>query len=145
MGRATNRADLGARAVRNRLIAAGICAAVLAGAAGFAPWVERGPGLCLFYRLTGNPCLACGITRAVCCTMRGDLRPAVEYHPFGPIAVAALASATLLLTVEAIERRRITWFERVLFSPAAPWVLAAGLLVCYVVRFFCLSRVLPGE
>ena len=39
--------------------------------------------LCLLHRLTGLPCLTCGLTRAVCLLARGEWRASLSMHPAG--------------------------------------------------------------
>src|SRR5207245_9283187 len=42
--------------------------------------------LCLLHRLTGIPCLTCGLTRAVCLLARGEWRASLSMHPAGGLA-----------------------------------------------------------
>ena len=48
--------------------------------------------LCLFKRISGQPCFGCGLTRAVICTAHGQWTQAFIYNPFGLLVLpAALA------------------------------------------------------
>lgn len=42
--------------------------------------LEGGPSLCLFRRLLGHPCPACGMTRAMAALARGQVRSASHYN-----------------------------------------------------------------
>lgn len=60
------------------------------------------PSVCLIRRLTGRPCLSCGLTRGVAYLARGNLRDALRANPLSPLAAAlgvgraAVALARLL-------------------------------------------------
>ncbi len=43
--------------------------------------IESGPRVCLFYNLTGHPCLGCGMTRAVASALHGDFMAAYRFNP----------------------------------------------------------------
>lgn len=45
---------------------------------------SRFVNVCLFKRVTGLPCMTCGLTRAFHAISAGDLREAVAYHPLSP-------------------------------------------------------------
>ena len=83
---------------------------VLAGAFVY-PYIEGiadtiTPG-CLFHRITGLPCLLCGMTRSLAATAHGHLGEAFRMHLLGPpffIVVSALSAA---LAAEFIFSRRI--------------------------------------
>lgn len=40
--------------------------------------------MCPFRRMTGLPCMTCGLTRAFHAISVGNMREAVAYHPLGP-------------------------------------------------------------
>ena len=46
--------------------------------------------LCGFLWLTGRPCPFCGMTRALACLLKGNLAPALDFHPLSPLALTAL-------------------------------------------------------
>jgi len=52
---------------------------------------------CPFHHLTGLQCPGCGMTRAACWLVRGDVDVAVSYHPF----VLLIAAAWLFFAVAA--------------------------------------------
>lgn len=70
-------------------------------------WVERlSPG-CLFRRLTGLPCLLCGMTRSFAAVSRGRLADAFRYHLLGPPLFFSVAAVTAGLALEQVTTRRI--------------------------------------
>jgi len=50
---------------------------------------------CLFRRLTGWPCLSCGLTRATLSLAGGQLGQALHYNPLGTLVEMALLPAAL--------------------------------------------------
>lgn len=91
-----------------QLIAGGL--ALLAGSfaypylQGLLSWI--GPA-CLFKRVTGLPCLLCGMTRSLAATAHGHLREAFRLHLLGPPLYAAAAAMTALLVCERALGRRL--------------------------------------
>ena len=59
--------------------------------------------ICLFKRLTGLPCPTCGLTRAVCCALRGQWTRSFHYHPAGILLAAALIGGAAWLAAEAAQ------------------------------------------
>jgi hypothetical protein len=57
------------------------------------------PG-CIFHRLTGLPCLLCGMTRSLVATAHGRLADAFRLHLLGPPLFAAIAVGAMFLGVE---------------------------------------------
>lgn len=55
----------------------------------------QGPSLsvCLFRQWAGFPCPACGITRSVCASMKGQWYDALRFHPLGPVVVLVFIGA----------------------------------------------------
>jgi hypothetical protein len=65
--------------------------------------LDADAGICLFRRLTGRPCPACGLTRSWSAATRADVRESAAWHPLGiPAMLAALAVTALPRT--ALER-----------------------------------------
>lgn len=60
---------------------------------------------CLFKRLYGLACPACGMTRSVLLTLHGDFDAALSANPAGPLLVAGLALLGLALISAALFRR----------------------------------------
>ena len=69
------------------------------------------PNACGLRATTGIPCPSCGLTRAVCHSVRGDFQSAALFHPVGSaVALAGLLQAGFLalsLTVPRVRRARI--------------------------------------
>ncbi len=61
--------------------------------------------LCLFHRLTGLPCLACGLTRSVCLLMQGQWLASLRMHPAAVPVLAALGVAAAVMGCEAVLAR----------------------------------------
>lgn len=64
--------------------------------------------LCPFRALTGHPCPGCGMTRAFCALMHGELWRAVKLNPFSPLLflAALFAWARAAAAVFRVERLR---------------------------------------
>ena len=81
---------------------------VLAAAGGALAWSglpATGPLICPFRRMTGLPCISCGMTRAVCALARGDVEAAFSYHAASiPLALAGLAWLAFLFAELATGR-----------------------------------------
>ena len=50
---------------------------------------------CVFLRVTGVPCMTCGMTRASAHIAKGEWREALVSHPLAPVLVAEVAIAWL--------------------------------------------------
>jgi hypothetical protein len=64
------------------------------------------PG-CLFKRVTGLPCLLCGMTRSMAATAHGHLAEAFRFHLLGPPLFVLVTGVTLLLVAEFAFSRRL--------------------------------------
>ena len=56
------------------------------------PLDDGGFILCPFRRLTGLPCMGCGMTRSFCALAKGEVGRSIAFHPLGPIFFSAPAS-----------------------------------------------------
>ncbi|HKB08098.1 MAG TPA: DUF2752 domain-containing protein [Candidatus Polarisedimenticolia bacterium] len=63
--------------------------------------------VCLFHRMTGIPCLTCGLTRSVCLFVRGDWSESLRMHPAGWLAFIVLVAALPWLAAEAAADRSL--------------------------------------
>ncbi|MDY6795327.1 MAG: DUF2752 domain-containing protein [Actinomycetota bacterium] len=64
------------------------------------------PG-CLFHRITGLPCLLCGMTRSLAATAHGDIIEAFRLHLLGPPLLSVALVITVLMAAEKITSRRL--------------------------------------
>ena len=97
---------------RRRLGEAAIGAALL-GLAAMLPASRPLPiDLCLWHRLTGLPCLGCGMTRSICHLMQGDLAGSLALHPLGPVVALLIAALVVTRAGEAIAGAPLTEWTR---------------------------------
>ena len=64
------------------------------------------PG-CLFHRITGIPCLLCGMTRSMAATSQGHLVEAFRFHLLGPPLFLLVVVVTAALAAEFVVSRPI--------------------------------------
>jgi hypothetical protein len=84
-------------------------------------WIEAGPVICLFRRVTGLPCPTCGLTRGTAYLVRGEVHAAVSAHPLSPFVIVAALIAVLLRLPRlgpALRRLAVRGRERVMAVPA---------------------------
>ncbi len=86
----------------------------------------------------GLPCPTCFLTRATELALRGDLNGAVDLHPLGPIAAAAL----VLWSGLALRQRRL--LPRGLFKPPLLGAGAGLLMAIWIARLPQLTQLRPG-
>ena len=94
---------------------------------------DGGTSICLLKRLTGIPCMTCGMTRSFCAISRGRLAEAVRFHPLGPVVYAMLAVVMIRAAVMAAYGRM--WLARTV--RVLIWsipVLVAAAIVIWAVR-----------
>lgn len=70
-------------------------------------FLERVTPGCLFHRVTGVPCLLCGMTRSLAATAHGRLVDAFRLHLLGPPLYATVFCVTALLLAEKVLGRRV--------------------------------------
>lgn len=78
-----------------------VVAVLLCGAALVDPNRPLPIDLCMWRRLTGFPCPTCGLTRAICHALRGDLGASLSLHPAGVLVIGWLAGWALWSALEA--------------------------------------------
>jgi hypothetical protein len=61
--------------------------------------------LCVWHRLTGHDCLACGLTRSVCHLLRGDAAGSLALHPLGVVVTVMLVALAVRGARRALTRR----------------------------------------
>jgi len=124
-----------------RLRAALVAAALLAGSFLLPARRPIPLDLCVFHRLTGLPCLTCGLTRSVCLFARGEWGASLAMHPAGWLAFSGLAVACLWLLAEAVAGRDLGPGLRARLVRGA---LAAGALLSVLGLCGRLAGVLPA-
>jgi hypothetical protein len=98
-----------------------------------------GVELCVCQRFTHAPCPACGVTRSGSNLVRGHVRRAIEYHPFGLLLIPVIAALGLLAFAprrwrQAARAALLPWAE-----PYRPvYQLLLGAFVVYGVVRWCL-------
>jgi Protein of unknown function (DUF2752) len=119
---------------------AGIAAAVLATSYFYAPYVDRGPPICPFKLMFGIPCPGCGLTHSFCALAHGHLAAAVQFHALGPVLFVVFALALPIFAYQAITRRRVTWFNRLLFAERPAYIFATVLFLYHFTRLIVLGH-----
>jgi len=124
--------DSAARAARIRTAA--VIGVLLAGGALVDPNRPLPVDLCLFKHLTGMPCPTCGLTRAVCHALQGDLMTSLSFHPAGIIALSIVLAWGIVAAVEAGLGRRV--FDDAIrpVTRGAAWTAATVTAVAWVAQ-----------
>ncbi|NPV58185.1 MAG: DUF2752 domain-containing protein [Actinobacteria bacterium] len=91
------------------------------------------PG-CLFHRLTGLPCLFCGMTRSFAATAGGRWEEAFRMHLLGPPLFVLVAALTALLLMEKALTRRLLPRPGKAFLKGAAWGFLVLLVMAWVLR-----------
>jgi hypothetical protein len=89
---------------------------------------------CLFNKITGLPCLTCGLTRSFSLTAHGQFTAAFRMHLLGPLLFALTVGLSAYLVVSLVSRYRI----RFQLSPGArrfAFFSVLGIFVaCWVIK-----------
>ncbi len=135
--KSTTRSDslpLDAGQARRSLLMATIGTVTIVASVLYAPWSQSGPVLCPLRLLTGLPCPGCGLTRSFCAMIHGDLQHAVTFHLLGPALFLAVIAGIPILFYQATTRRRISWWDRLLYSRRSGYLMAFALFAYHAVR-----------
>ena len=127
------------RFVRNRALVILVTAGVFVAAWLYAPFVERGPVVCLSRALAGLPCPACGLTHAFCDLTRGRLSAAAAHNALA-FPLAALFAVALPVAALELRRGKPFAFYGFLYSTRVAWGVAAVVLVYHLTRFAVLVQ-----
>jgi len=91
------------------------------------------PG-CIFYRVTGIPCLLCGMTRSMAATSQGQLVEAFRFHILGPPLFLLVVVVTAALAAEFIISRPILPRPGKRTRRIMAWGTLGLLVVAWVIR-----------
>ena len=91
------------------------------------------PG-CIFHRVTGIPCLLCGMTRSMAATSQGQLVEAFRFHLLGPPLFLLVVVVTAALAAEFIISRPILPRPGKRTRRIMAWGTLGLLVVVWVVR-----------
>ncbi len=69
--------------IRINLILAGVILLIFAYSGFFSPDKDNYPVVCIHEKLTGEPCISCGLSHSFSLIVRGKIREAREYNTYG--------------------------------------------------------------
>jgi hypothetical protein len=105
----------------DRLVVALAAGACLAGTFVLPPDRPLPIDLCLWHRVTGLPCLTCGLTRATCLFARGLWRESLAMHAAGWLVLSGLAVAAAWTGTEAVAGRDLAGGIKQRLMAACVW------------------------
>ena len=97
-------------------------------------------GLCPMRTVLGIPCPGCGMTRAVCAVLAGDVSSAFSHHPLWP-ALLPLGIVFLRMLFPRAARSifaklRISWAAYLRVEGVVCVILLAAFIAVWVIRLF---------
>jgi hypothetical protein len=102
------------------------------------PWVDANPvSPCLFFTLSGKPCLFCGLTRAFVHAAHGEWAKAHGLHPFWWVAALLVLAAGIISLSDALNNQ--DRLARLWHSKVVSWTTLVLLIVASAVRALFLS------
>ena len=119
---------------RDRLIVALVAGACLAGAFVLPPDRPLPIDVCLWHRVTGLPCLTCGLTRATCLFARGMWRESLAMHAAGWLLLSGLAIAAAWAGAEAAAGRDLGARVKGRLMAASVWAGLGLSVLTWLVR-----------
>ena len=118
---------------RHRILVILVAAGVLVASWVYAPYVNRGPVICVLHGVAGLPCPACGLTHAFCELAHGRLASAAAHNavaiPLFLLFLVALPTAI----VELALRRRLNFYS-FMYSTRVAYILGGTLTLYHVGR-----------
>jgi hypothetical protein len=89
---------------------------------------------CLFNKITGLPCLTCGLTRSFSLTAHGDFTAAFKMHLLGPLLFALTFALAAYLAASLLTGHRIR-FQLSSGARRMAFISGLGILVsCWVIK-----------
>ena len=119
--------------VRNRRLVLLLAAGVLVASWAYAPYVDRGPVVCMLHGITGLPCPACGLTHAFCDLAHGRLASAAAHNAFAFPLFLFFLVAIPTAVVELALGRRLTYYKFI-YSMRLAYAMGAALALYHMAR-----------
>lgn len=108
----------------------GLGPALLVGLYAYRPLAFKGPPLCVFKNVTGVPCPGCGLTRATCSLLHGEVATSLRMHQ---LALPVLAYLGIL------------WLGKVAVHLGAAWkpetTISTGILLAFLLGYHSIRLV----
>ena len=89
---------------------------------------------CIFYKVTGVPCPACGLTRSFAFTARADFLQAFKMHLLGPLLFFAACALTCYFAVSTLTGYSIRYELSRRARRIILWAVVTTALACWVVK-----------
>lgn len=99
-------------------------------------WIRHITPGCLFRRLTGVPCLLCGMTRSMAAAAHGDLEGSFRLHLLGPPLFFLAIAGTVILALETLLGRAVLPRPGKEARRAVARAVLAVLVAAWVLRLF---------
>jgi len=84
------------------LIFAGVILLVFAYSGFFSPVKDNYPVVCIHEKLTGEPCISCGLSHSFSLILRGNISGAYEWNAYGPRVFIFFAGQLLMRIVFSV-------------------------------------------
>jgi len=89
---------------------------------------------CVFEKVTGLPCLTCGLTRSFAFTAHGRLDQAFGMHLLGPPLFFAIGAISLYLSASLATGLRVRYRLSPLARKVGFWILLAVFVACWIIK-----------
>ncbi len=119
--------------VCNRRLVILLSAGVLAASWVYAPYVDRGPVVCMLHGIVGLPCPACGLTHAFCDLAHGRLASAAVHNAFVFPLFLIFLVAVPTAAVELMIGRRLNYY-RFMYSTRVAYAAGTALVLYHLAR-----------
>lgn len=122
------------------MVGLAVLTAVLVASVLWRPADDGGFILCAFRRLTGIPCMGCGLTRSFCAIAKGEVGRAAGFHPLGPaLFVAAVVYWARGLAAVSGLGERVAACDRAVVLLRLPLVAIVALTVVWILQLLLLG------